>query len=404
MGFYGSAVAALYLVGVIAVFAFLRTVGFPVNIVHVALPPLWHRITEVRGWFFLDQSNRAFAEGRTSEGLLYLANAYEFDPRNYVAGITLAKNFQAGQPTRSDRVFEQLMRDHPDKRGATAQDWFRALLARGSFEKIAALARDQLLDAPAHGGVWLRALLFATARTGNDAPLREVRASTSPLAVPWHPVIDTELLLRSGRVAPAREALERDWPAISPPFAVYYRVNALIELHEPLAALDLLEKFRSQLDDQAVATLRLAALTEIGSTQALQQQIDALLAPRLNAPTVTLLCAHLIRRPSGAAFEKLWRKFGREPLTLDTENAGAWFSLLCAAGAVGDRERLQELTARLKQASNTPFLALGVVEAFFRGETAERRIDTFLPILPLPLEVTYALRERYSGPPVPRRA
>ena len=37
--------------------------------------------------------------------------------------------------------------------------------------------------------------------------------------------------------------------------------------------------------------------------------------------------------------------------------------------------------------------------ALRRGQTAERRITTILPILPLPVEVTYALIERY---PIPR--
>jgi hypothetical protein len=52
---------------------------------------------------------------------------------------------------------------------------------------------------------------------------------------------------------------------------------------------------------------------------------------------------------------------------------------------------------RLKQASTTPFTALSLVESFFLGETAEKRITSFLPILPLPLEINYALIERYPG-------
>jgi len=92
------------------------------------------------------------------------------------------------------------------------------------------------------------------------------------------------------------------------------------------------------------------------------------------------------------------------PLPISSETASAWFSLLCTAGAVGDRERLQEITERIKDAAKTPFVSLGLVEAFFRGPTSERRIIPFLPILPLPIEVTYALLERYqpaSGIPAP---
>lgn len=398
-GFYGGAALSIYFVGVIVVFSFLRTVGYPVNIVHVALPPLWHRITEVRGWFFLNRSQQAFAAGRTPEGLLYLANAYQFDPNNYIAGITLAKHLQAGQPARSDQVFEQLLREHPDKRSATAQDWFRALLARGSFERIAPLARDRILAGPEHAGVWLRALLFATRRTANDAPLRDLLANTGAHARPWHRVVETELLLRAGRTAEGRKLLESTWPVDAPPFTVFYRANALIELGDPFAALDLLGQHRARLDDTAWVSLRLHAFAVQGASRALQQDVDALLGARLNAPTIVLLCAHLIRHPNPALFLQLWQKVLREPPPLNTENAGAWFSLLCAAGTVGDHDRLRELTTQLKNAANTPFHALTLVEAFFRGETAERRINIFLPVVPLPLDVTYALIERYSAPP-----
>jgi hypothetical protein len=57
------------------------------------------------------------------------------------------------------------------------------------------------------------------------------------------------------------------------------------------------------------------------------------------------------------------------------------------------------LVGQLKQASRSSFNALDAVEAFFRGETAARRATSFLPVLPLPLEVTYAMLERYAGPP-----
>jgi hypothetical protein len=66
--YYGSAALALYAAGVVSVFAFLQTVGYPVCIVQVALPPLWHKVAEARGWFFLERSNRALAAGNSTEG------------------------------------------------------------------------------------------------------------------------------------------------------------------------------------------------------------------------------------------------------------------------------------------------------------------------------------------------
>lgn len=398
-GYYGGALLGAYAIAVLAVFIFLRTVGYPVSILHVGLPPLWHKVGEARGWFFLDRANRAFGQGKTAEGLLYLANSYEFDPTNFDAGLALAKNLQAAKPARSDEIFQRLLRDHPDKRAFITQDWFRALLARGDFEKITPVAQAEMLADIPHAGVWVRALLFATRRTGDNGPLRAVLANPAPAAVPWHPVFETELLLRAGRPREARAMLERPWPVGSPPFTLFYRVNALIDLNDAFAALDLLARHSRTLDPEAEVTLRLDAFASRDAQGPLQRQFDELLAPRLNLSSLKIICAHLIRHPDAEIFGRLYEKVEREPIPFGTETAGAWFSLLCTAGAVGDHSRLREITERLKGTSKNPFIALEGIAAFFRGETAERRIILFLPILPLPLEVTYALFERYAPLP-----
>lgn len=397
--FFAGVLAVAYVLAVLGTFGFLRTIGYPVNLVHVALPHLWPKVGEARGWFFVDRANRAFSAGRTSEGMLYLANAYEFDPGNFDAGFALAKNLQATQPVRADEIFQRLRRDHPDKRDLVTQDWFRALLARGDFEKIVPLAQGELIAAPAHAAVWMRALLFATRHTGDSRPLRTLHASQLPNAVPWRQVLETELLLRSGRTQEARSAIDRPWPTNAPPFALFYRVNALIEINDALAALDLLARHPGVLDAEATVNLRLDALADRGARALLQRQVDELLGPRLNVTTVKLICAHLIRHPDTAAFERLWTKAVREPIPFRADTAGAWFSLLCAAGAAGDRVRLAEVMEQIKAASGHPFAVLDGIAAYFRGETVERRVTLFLPMLPLPLEVTYAMLERYA--PVP---
>lgn len=401
---YGGALGTFYLVAVLGVFGFLRTVGYPVSVIDVALPPLWPRLAHARAYYFFEQSKRAFEAGKGSEGLLYLANAYEFDPSNYNAGITLAKNYQVGQPTRADEVFERLLRDHPDKRSATAQDWFRALLARGSFEKIATLARAQILADPPRAHVWLRALLFAVRQSGNVQPLRDLLADSSPNAVTWHPVLATELLIRTGRLTDARAALDRPWtvtgqnPRLIAQAMLVYRVSSLIALRDAYAALDLLDRHRNALDAEAHITLRLDALAAGGGVQSTRLAAQPLLAQRANLATIKILCAQLIRHPDAELFRQLCAQVDREPPHLDSDTAGIWFSLLCTAGAVGDIARLHTLTEQLKQASATPFHALVLVEAFFRGQTAERRITSVLPFLPLPTEVNYALIERFAPP------
>lgn len=400
-GYFGSALLGCYLAGVIGVFIFLRSVGYPVNIFHVGLPPLWHRVVEARSWYFLNKSNLAFADQRVAEGLLYLTNAYEFDPANYTAGLSLAKHLQVGQAARSDEVFRRLLRDHPRRRHATAQDWFRALLARGSFELVATLARDELAAGSPHAAVWMRALIFAQRRLPADRILQEMRAATTPALRPWQPVLEVEALLRQGQIQAARARLDSVWPETPADFGLYYRVAVLSQLRDPMAALDVLGRGPTRLDGEATLTLRLDALAQGGIKRALQQEIDRALSTPLNASSLSLvkiLCAHLIRYPDRSTFDLLVQKIAREKVPLHTESAGIWFSLFCTAGAVGDQVRLHELTARLRNASENPFMALGTVEAFFRAQTAERRITVFLPVLPLPLEVTYALLERYLPP------
>lgn len=406
--YYGGTALAVYVIGVLTVFTFLRTIGYPVSIVHVGLPPLWHKVGQARGWFFLDRANKAFAAGKTQEGLLYLSNSYEFDPTNYAAGLALAKHLQAGYPARSDVVFQNLLKTHPELRHATAQDWYRALLPRGDFKAISTLARDELRADPVRGAGWMRALLFATRQLGDDAPLRELLADKTPAAAAWHRLIETELLLRAGNTTAARAAAERPQPAPaaanSPAhtFTLFHRVQTLIATRAFVPALDVLEQNRPALETDLYFRLRLEALAAGGYLTQLRREIDSTItSTRQVHGAVALICAHLIRHPDAQSFERVFNRVVREQLPFNGETAGTWMTLLCTAGVHGDNARLRALVKQLRDASPVPFVALTVVEAYFRGETIERRVTTFLPMLPLPLEVTYALIERLEPPAAP---
>lgn len=355
---------------------------------------------QARGWFFSQKSQRAFAEGRTAEGLLYLANAYDFDPANYALGLTLAKSYQSGQPHASDLVFERLLREHPAQRNFTLQEWFRALLARGDFEKITTIARAEVLADPAQANVWMRALLFATRQTGDEAALRELLANPSPGAVQWHQLLETELLIRAGLAPEARAALDRDWPVRAPAFTLFYRVSALTALGDTYAAVDVLERnaLPMGLDGDTHDTLLLDAYAAAGADRPLQHELDRLLTARLTLQKITVLCTHLIRHPSAETFGRLCDKVRVDGIRFDNDSSGVWFSLVCTAGAVGETTRLHALVLSLKQAVKSRFRTLDAVESFFRGESAAMRITTFLPVLPLPLEIDYALIDRYPGP------
>ncbi len=267
-GYYGGTVAALYLTAVLTVFIFLRVVGYPVNVFHVAWPPAWHRVGEARGWFFMEKARRAFAANRPAEAILCLSNAYEFDPSNYAAGLTLAKTLQSGQPVLSNRLYDRLLHDHPTRRDDTAQEWFRALLARGDFETISVLARDEVLAGGRHTSVWMRALVFAARQSRHDEVLRALRDSPLPAATVWRPLLDTELLLFAGRTAEAHDLLANgDWSHL-PPYGIYYQVSQLTELGDVFTALDLLGRNGTALDDETRVTLLLAAYARQGAPAA----------------------------------------------------------------------------------------------------------------------------------------
>ncbi len=398
-GYYGGALLTIYLAGAITVFAVLRAIGYPISVVHVVWPGLWYRVPQARGWFFAQKSQKAFAAGRTAEGLLYLSNAYQFDPGSYQIALALAKNLQVGRPRESDVLFERVLHEHPAQRDATAAEWFRALLARGDFPKIATLAHGETLADIAHAHVWVRALLFATRQLGDDTQLRELHADRSPAAAPWRQLLDIELLLRAGRPREARAALDRPWPASASPFTVYYRVSTLTALGDTYAALDTLEANRARLGGGDYTLLRLDALAAAGARRPLAERIDEVLAQKLTPASTMVLCTHLVHHPDPAVFARLVDKAQQEKLPLDSSTAGAWFTLLCTAGAVGDLPRLHALVITLKLTANSPFVALNAVESFFRGETGAEKITTFLPLIPLPLEINYALIERFLPPP-----
>ena len=402
--YYGGTFLALYAVAVLSVFIFLRVIGYPVSIVHVALPTLWYRVPQARGWYFLEKSNRAFAAGRIPEGMLNLNMSYQFDPSNYGAGLALARNFQASQPAASDELYARILRDHPDRHSATSQEWFRALLARGDFKRAAGIARTETLGDLAHAQAWMRSLLFTTRQAKDEATLRELLANPAPAAVVWRQVLETELLLRAGRTAEARAALASRWPAKAPAFAIYYQADALVSLGDTFAAIDVLSSQPpGRIDDEAAVTLRLEAYA-VGHDPVNLRREFARVLTGLNPVRVKILCAYLIRHPDPELFAQLSAYVERSTPPFNTQTSATWFTLLCTAGAVGDIPRLQAYARQLKQATATPFVALDVVVSFFRGETVEKRITTFLPILPLPLEINYALIERYPGPSSRRAA
>ncbi len=396
LGYYGGTIAGIYLLSALGAFAFLRTVGYPVSVLHLLWPGSWHRVGEVRGWYFMNRAEKAFAAGQPGEGMLYLTNAYQFDPHNYHVAVVFAQKSQLNNPVISDQIYQRLLAEFPSERGTTAQLWFRALLARGDFAQIEGLAAEQILSGSPDAPVWMRALIFATRQTSNTAPLERIRDAATPPAVPWQRLIECELLLGARQVEQARQILERRWDD-APAYAWFYQVSSLIDLGDPYTGLDLLESYGRALDDIARATLHLRAYASAGATNSLERYVDLILANPLGAPGITLLSAHLIRFPSPPLLDRLYRKFIESRLPLTGENLGLYLSVYAAAGSARDVEKMSAISEMLRVESGGSAQILDVVQAFFLGETAHTRAAGLLSTLPTPMEVHYALLEKFPG-------
>jgi hypothetical protein len=58
---------------------------------------------------------------------------------------------------------------------------------------------------------------------------------------------------------------------------------------------------------------------------------------------------------------------------------------------------MHEIGMRLRDSGGAPVVVLQEFESYFRRESAARRVTSFLPFVPLPLEVIYALLK--ANPP-----
>ncbi len=396
--YYGAGLAAVYLVATLATFITFRVVGYPVSYVAVAWPPAWSRIEIARAQYFLKKGAAALGTNNIKEALIALSYAYELAPHDYDIGYTLASLWQINQPLISDRIYAGLLAEHPEVNDQTADAWHRALLARGDYAQIKQLASGQFRRAESiHAGYWMQSLLFATRQTSDDLPLRQLLASPPPLAAQWRRVVETELLARSGRTAPAVEALSRFWPEATHPYVPYFQAISLIELKQPALAIDLMAKYGDHIHDDERCALRLAAFAQLDWRSLLDSDVALLLTPPPTGPVIELLGTHLARYPNRAVLDQVFARLQASPLAPIKANHNAFAALFCAAGIAGDFEKMHAMSLALRQADGTSALTLSSFEDFFQGKPPARYVESFLPALPLPLELTYIMLSRYSS-------
>jgi hypothetical protein len=420
-GFYSGALVASGLAAVLGAFVLLRGIGYPVRFIAVAWPPAWSEIRIARGEYFFEKALRALGAHRPKEAGLALRNAYECNPRDYRAGLMLAKLFQMGQPAQADFVYAHLLHDNPAQSALIAEQWYRGLLARGDFSEIAQLVPAFLAADTAHAPVWMHAMFFATRRLGDTKPLLQMLIKDYPLAPDLRQLVKIELLIETGRTNEAHKAL-RDL-TMDRSYIAYYQVSELTALGFPDEALAALDNHTGLLPREEGITFRLGIFAAKGWQSLVRNQVELVLNTPTKAPMVNLLCAHFIRHPDPALLAGLFEKLRREPLPQTTDTYQAAIALFCAAGVNGDWPDLQIARDELRQIGLPAFNDLDQAEALFRGQSDEQRIGNILPLFqpppfeiaytttkdtlsspamlqPLDLDVTYALFEHYPDKPV----
>ena len=393
--FYGASVVIVYLVATFSVFAFMRNVGYPVTYPGVLWPPAWEKFTAIRTDFFLNQYRAAAQAGDTQAALMSLSTAYNLDPQNYAAGRQLAQAWQIGQPGLSNQIYRRLLADHPSEAEATAQVWFRALLARGDFREVEKLAVKRINAAPAQSAAWLNAFLFANRRTG-DASLRRHLAETPSLPPAARFLLPLADSLQGAPPGRQRTVLISAAAGAGDSLSFFHVCRELLSRGLANETLEWLERRAGLLGPRDVMPLRLDALATLGWTSTLRSEVENLLVTDPDPVVVELLSAHLIRHPDAAVRAMVFPRLDRTPLPSTPASYSAYLSLFCAAGVGEDIERLRWTAARIKAFVQADFRSLDVIgEGLLEGN--RRRIENYLPALqPLPLEVTYALFEHYA--------
>lgn len=400
---YGGVTLGTYLLVALMAFAVLRGIGYRVTPWTMAWPPAWSTLRAIRSEYFLDKAREAYNAQRINEAILSLSLAYELDPRNHSAGMLLAQLWQVGQAAMSDRTYVRLLDNHPEARPLTAQAWYRALLARGDFRTIAQLSADALRFDPGQATAWVHALFFATRKSGDLAPLHRALAITSPALPPdLRALLELERTVATSLRARGIEVLLRPEADPGTAYSAYYRIYRLLQLDAPQQALTLFERLAPRMGERERAAIQLDLYAELGWEPLRRATIETLIARPLNLPTVEILAAHLIRHPSPELAQLVFAGQAARPLPAVNENYAGYTALFCLAGTYGETEQLASLGEALRAISGASFVALRAADAFFRQPVENRRIEAVLPMLqPLPLDVSYALLERFGRPVVP---
>lgn len=393
LGLVSGGIVILYLLATLAAFSFLRTRGYPVSYYDVSCPPAWSHFHTIQSRYFAQKASRALSKRDPGEAVMALSIAYQLDRSNFSLGLLFARLSQVSQPALSDQVYQQLLHDHPSRRLEVYTAWYEALLWRADFDAILDVARDALFLDSEHRAAWINSLLFALHRQPNPRVLAEL-SNNAP--ADCRGVFTLELQSLEGGSAASRALMSAASASEKTPFYSYYLPRRLIDLGFANEALVLLTRESSTLPVRDAVALRLEAFEKNGARATLREQLRALLQQPMNPATSQLLSGFFVRHREPELFRTAFDVFKTSPAASAETAYADWAGWLCAAGANNEFTRFDEAAVAMRKLSGSEFRASETLKRFFQSGNAGPRIESLLPsIQPLPLDVTYALLERY---------
>lgn len=392
---FGGLALILYILGAAGLFLLLRGVGYDeIRFRHTVWPGAWTERRAVQARHYLDRGSAALAEGNLRYAALSLSTAYEMDPGNYEAGIRLAQIWRVTrQRTVSDRLFERLLTEHPQRSGETAYIWLLTLLGAREYSSVAELSVRMLQEEISNRPAWTRALFFASRRTDDPDALKRLLDQEVVKEGDWRSLYEIEMGLLSEDRLPALRTLAVIREDEAEPFLLYYQVERLIEIREFAAAETALDCYNGRIGPVEEQKLRWELTLRRGWSSLLSMELDG---RTLDPKQLEFITAALIRTPDTRVFQAVYENHRPDSVHGSRLDQHSVLSLAAAAAAAGDAEAQSALARHLHEHFEISPVLLEQLAALESAEAPPAVLARIFRTLPFPMEVFYALLERHD--------
>jgi hypothetical protein len=386
---------SLYLAGAAAVYGVLRLAHYQTTFVSVWWPGRWTELRAAQERMYAGRARVALDRGNYQEAMLSLDMVCQINPRNYEAGLALAGlGLAAAQPAVADQIYERLMRDVPERRTATAQIWFRTLLARAAYPRLKVLAAAMLRDDPADRTAWLNGLLFAARQTRDPQILNRVGHDAANLPGWCTDVLELEALLLEKKIPAALPGLTRMEGRSVAAFVPYFQTDRLLRLGRIDLANSLLNAYGDALPVDDAAFLRLRIYRAKGWDALRDAEFENLLQYPATNRLAAEFSASLIAQPDARFAAQFCDRYFGAGLPLNADTIPHYQAAFLAASLAGDKARAAAIIAVIEKFTASDARVLrGLADLLVAGQP-DVRFARMLPLVALPTEAVYAVLER----------